>query len=208
MEISLPLCVSLAEINDSMSNGPCAATFLRALTFLRDYESALANSFSMCAWTFAMCQHTPMPAIPGGEPNPTWDEAYTEVVSSLELALAVLTQESWLSAHRTWEKFYLSVSTGCCAKLPNGDVGSRFVIRPGPPTPPFNGQLFCVPTLTPALLTERSYATRQECDLALSFLPRGNVAQTDKVYCNEYGCSRVPQWSNIPQYSLDLPCPR
>ena len=187
------LCARLSEIHDALMSRPSLHHARVALDFLVEYRMALTTAFELSAWTFAMCQQ---------EPSVGWDEVLSRVVSALSHVLRTPTRASWQNAHNVWAKFYLSIASGGCARLPDGDVGARYVVRPSPPSSPFNGQLFCVPTLTPALITERSYANRMECELALSMLPRGNIASMDSVYCNEYGCSRVPEWSNVPQYGL------
>ena len=187
------LCAQLSEIHDALMSRPSLHHARVALDFLLEYRMALTTAFELSAWTFAMCQQ---------EPSVGWDEVLSRVVSALSHVLQAPSQATWQRAHSVWAKFYLSIASGGCARLPDGDVGARYVVRPSPPSSPYNGQLFCVPTKTPALMTERSYANRMECELALSMLPRGNIASMDSVYCNEYGCSRVPEWSNVPQFGL------
>ena len=192
-DVKQSLCAELSRIHDTLMSQPSKRSVSLALDFLLQYRMALTTAFEMGAWTFAMCQQ---------EPSVSWQEMFERVVASLSGVLKAPTKDAWQRTHATWNKFYLGVSSGGCARLPDGDVGARYVIRPSPASSPYNGQLFCVPTQTPALLTERSYTNRMQCELALSLLPRGNVASMDSVYCNEYGCSRVPQWSNTPQFGL------
>jgi hypothetical protein len=209
MESSSPsLCALIEEmhlkvVNSALSSPPSAVSVISmTLQFLREHRARLLSAFSSCAWTFAVCPR---------EPQPCFERSLNHVMHTLQTILARLTAspnngDAWASdaqllrqARDTWIRFYTSISTGCCTKLPNGDMGARYVIRLTPNIPPFDGQLACIPTLTPAKLTERSYADRRQCELALSLLPRDNVAMVDQVHCNEYGCYRVPLSTHSPQ---------
>jgi hypothetical protein len=110
--------------------------------------------------------------------------------ATLDMLLRAPSPKTLQLARNAWSAFYRS------HVLPNGRCGSRFVINT------VNNRTMCMPTTTPALVTQRSFSTIDECELALSMLPRGNIALEDVVYCNEYGCFQTPQWSNVPQYGF------
>ena len=183
------LCTELARINtDLMSPRATLVTVSNVLQFLQHNSFRLRTAFEMCAWTYPMHR---------AEPSIGWDAAFSRLTDALHALLAKYPPSSVKisQARQVWTNFYAGVSSGCCSVLPDGTLGSRYVIRVAP-----NGQSVCVPTLTPAKITERSYTNRMECELALSMLPRGNIALQDKVTCNEYGCFQTPQWNNVPQY--------
>ena len=206
------LCAQLEQVHlavlNSASSSPSSTVYVISMTlqFLHTHRARLLSAFSSCAWTFAACPR---------EPQPCFERSLNHVVRTLQSILARMTAPQnagylWTGdgqllrqARDTWMRFYMSISTGCCsgaaAKLPSGDVGARYVIRLTPNIPPFDGQLACIPTLTPAKVTERSYGDRRECELALSLLARDNVALVDQVHCNEYGCYQVPLSTHSPQ---------
>jgi hypothetical protein len=185
------LCTELARINIAlMSRHVTLATVQNVLQFLQHNSFRLRTAFEMCAWTYPMQR---------AEPTLGWDAAFSKLTDALGALLAKY-HPSFVEVNQArdaWTNFYTGVSAGCCSVLPNGTLGSRYVIR----VSPLNGQSVCVPTLTPAKITERSYTNRMECELALSMLPRGNIALQDNVTCNEYGCFQTPQWNNVPQYN-------
>lgn len=197
-----PLCVQLKQLHASIVDAPAAAlhdVIAMALRFLHARRPQLLAAFSSCAWTLATAPR---------EPQPCFEESLNHVVRALA--------ETWRQLHLNggrggdgdrvkdaWTRFYMSISTGCCAGGRRELDGARYVIRLSPNTPPFDGQLVCVPTLTPANITERSYADRRQCELALSLLARDNVALVDRVFCNEYGCYQVPLSTRTPQTRYD-----
>lgn len=216
MESSSPspsLCALLDQVHravlNSASLSPSSAVYVISMTlqFLHEHRPRLLSAFSSCAWTLAACSR---------EPQPCFERMLNYVMKTLQTIVARVTAPPTAAgfleggdgpllrqARDTWMRFYTSISTGCCAKLPNGDMGARYVIRLTPNVPPFDGQLACIPTLTPAKVTERSYAYRRQCELALSMLSRNNVAMVDQVRCNEFGCYRVPLSTHSPQTMYD-----
>jgi len=197
------LCTQLDQLHASIGNAPPAAfpdVIVVALRFLHARRPHLLAAFSSCAWTFATAPR---------EPQPCFERSLNHVVRVLTQAWLQQQQQRTSDADvrhvkDVWTRFYMSINTGCCQRGVGGELdGARYVIRLSPDTPPFDGQLVCVPTLTPAKTTERSYADRRQCELALSLLARDNVALVDRVFCNEYGCYQVPLSTRTPQTRYD-----
>jgi hypothetical protein len=193
------LCEQLHAIDRQIKHprGPTGDSLGRALTFLQKRKSDLYDAFADCAWTYATSPR---------EPQPSFAAAFSRVHHALDHALTLFDGFTFIhhtlrASHTTtravdeWTRFHLAVTTGCCGVLPNGETGTRYAIRATPHQQPFGGHLICVPTLTPAKVTERTYNDVRECELALSMLSRGNVIATNGVRCNEYGCYQTPQWS-------------
>lgn len=180
------LCEQLHAIDRQIKHprGPTGDSLRRALTFLQKRKPDLYDAFADCAWTYATSPR---------EPQPSFSEAFSRVHHALDHALRA--SHTTTRAVDEWTRFHLAVTTGCCGVLPNGETGTRYAIRATPHQQPFGGHLICVPTLTPAKVTERTYNDVRECELALSMLSRGNVIATNGVRCNEYGCYQTPQWS-------------
>lgn len=191
------LCARLRWIDERLGRAPSVWSVRETLGFLYANVHQLRNAFGSCAWTYAGAPH---------EPQQTFVQFLTHVIHEFEFALRKYNDMArrggrggggdgaWYgSAMAAWTRFLTGVSTGCCRALPDGRVGSRYVIRATPPASASRGEQICVPTLTPSKITERSYASRDECELALSFLPRNSVVLADKVTCNEYGCYQTPR---------------
>ena len=189
------LCARLRWIDERLGRAPSVQSVQGTLRFLYGNKHQLHNAFGSCAWTYAGAPH---------EPQETFTEFFTHLINEFEWALMKYNDMArggggggggaWYgSALGAWTRFFTGVSTGCCRVLPDGDVGSRYVIRATPSASASGGGLICVPTLTPSKITERSYGTRDQCELALSFLPRNSVVLADDVTCNEYGCYQTPQ---------------
>jgi hypothetical protein len=203
------LCAELEQVNVNVKQQPCCATITQALRFIRDNKLAILNHFGLCAWSYAICQQ---------EPPLSWGDCVRIVERSIEQVLvrkelmqsrfceeAVGDNNAWAVALDAWHKFYVAITTGCCARAPDGHMGARYVIRKTPDEPPYYGRTVCLPTLTPGKRTERSYGNRAECELALSQLPpqADAVPVLSNIYCNEYGCYEVPGWGRKPPYGFE-----
>lgn len=204
------LVFELEKVNDALKAQPCCATIAAALTFLKANKLAILNQFGLCAWTYAVCQQ--QPALP-------WAAAVQFTENAIEGVLrrkqymqgSPLCQfnidevNEWPVALDAWTKFYIAVASGCAARAADGHMGARYVIRQTPDAPPFFGRTICVPTQTPASVTERSFASNMECEMALMQLPpqQEYVPVKGDVYCNQYGCYQVPGWGPKPPYGFD-----
>lgn len=203
------LCDGLKAVHDAMNTKPDCTTVSRALQYIQMNKFAILRQFGLCAWTYACCQQ---------QPPLSWGECVDRLIVALEGVLQhrslmqkpycaepVDANAAWAVALDAWNKFYLALSTGCCAKLPNGDRGSRYVIRQTPNVAPYYGRTICVPTLTPAKLTERSYATQAECEMAVEQLPPQvtSLPFLENIYCNDYGCYQVPGWGVLPDLGTE-----
>jgi hypothetical protein len=202
------LCDLIASVNKSLVSNPCCATVQSAVNFLQKYRTAIYNVFGACAWAYACSPQ---------QPPLHWGTCVERVEAALQGVLterdymgapcreSVGKNSAWDVALDVWSKFYLSITSGCCARLPDGNLGARYVIRQTPNKSPYFGRTICMPTLTPARRTERSYGTNGECELALSQLPPqvGAVPVLNQVYCNNFGCYEQPQWGRAPAYNLE-----
>jgi hypothetical protein len=195
---------------------------MQALKWLQTNKQALLNQFGLCAWTYAICQQQPplswgacvslveqsmvkllhpvdnllnerVSMFAGAEPYPTAAPCQS------------MNNNTWRVALNMWQKFHLALTSGCGGKDPNGSLSSRYVIRQTPDVNPYFGRTICMPTTTPARLTERSYTSQAECELALSQLPPqvGAVPVLDKVYCNEFGCYTDVEWGRAPAFGAE-----
>lgn len=203
------LVFELNDVNAAVVATPCCATIADALRFLRENKLAILNQFGLCAWTYAICQQ---------QPALTWGDAVEFTIKAMNGVLQrklymqgflceyrVDEVNEWAVALDAWNKFYIAVSSGCAARSPDGHMGARYVIRQTPDVPPYFGRTICVPTRTPAKITERSYSSQMECEMALVQLPPQQEAVPVKgdVYCNEFGCYQVPGWGPKPPYRYD-----
>lgn len=216
------LLSELDSVTQALFSTPSCATAQAALEWLQANKQALLNQFGLCAWTYALCQQ---------EPPLSWGACVQLVEQSLlnlvqpkdnllnervsmfaqaqpypqEPPCASMNNNVWTIAMDVWRKFHLACTAGCGGKDPNGSLASRYVIRQTPDVNPYFGRTICVPTSTPARLTERSYANRAECELALSQLPpqMGAVPVLDKVYCNEFGCYTDVEWGRAPAFNAE-----
>jgi hypothetical protein len=214
----------LEQVTKPLLSRPSCDTAGQALAWLRGNQQALLNQFGLCAWTYAICQQ---------QPPLSWnhcvllvEEALVKVLvpknnllnervsmfaqaqpyaQAAACALPVNKTHAWAVALDLWQKFHLALMAGCGGTDPNGATMSRYVIRQTPDVNPFFGRTICMPTLTPARLTERSYTSQAECELALSQLPpqMGAVPVLDQVYCNEFGCYTDVDWGRAPAYNAE-----
>lgn len=173
-----------------------------ALTYLRTNETALTERFSACAWTYACCQQQPPLPL-----NACMENTGLAILSLLNdpRALNSKPDVKWDIARASLKKLAIAIKSGCCGKLPDGSLGSRYVIRQTPNVAPYFGRTICMPTNTPDKVTERSYASRAECEMAVMQLPpqAGTLPFTSTMYCNEFGCFQQPSWGVMPQYGFD-----
>jgi len=197
------LCVELERVNTALMSNPCCATAQAALNFLHQRKTAIHVVFGQCAWAYACA---PQP----NAPDHPWDDCLANVKHALKEVLSeknimgrpcqldVQSCSAWNVALDVWSKFHLAITTGCCARMPNGDLGAKYVIRQTPNVSPYYGRTICMPTLTPARVTERSYASLGQCEMALSQLsPQAEyVPYQAQTYCNEFGCFLQPQWGH------------
>lgn len=203
------LCFELDRVHHRLSTMPCCGTVAEALRFIQVNKRAILNQFGMCAWTYAICQQ---------EPALRWGEAVEFTLSAMEgvlrkklymsrmlCAYQVEDVNEWAVALDAWSKFYTAIKSGCCARAPDGHMAARYVIRQTPDAPPYFGRTICMPTTTPGKLTERSYASNMECEMALMQLPpqQEAVPVVGNVYCNQYGCYDVVGWAPKPPYNYD-----
>lgn len=203
------LCFELDAVHARLTKLPCCATVGEALRFIHVNKRPILNQFGLCAWTYAICQQ---------EPALSWGDAVEFTVQAMEGVMqkklymgkrlcdyTVTDVNEWAEALDAWSKFYTAIKTGCCARAADGHMGARYVIRQTPDEPPYFGRTMCIPTKTPAKLTERSYASNMECQMALMQLPpqQEAVPVVGNVYCNQYGCYDVVGWAPKPPYNYD-----
>lgn len=197
------LCGGLNDvINAATQPNSTAMDMQAALMYLRTNEDALVGRFSACAWTYACCQQQPPLSL-----SACMENTASTLVDLLSDRVALATQPSikWDVARVALRKLAVAIQSGCCGKLADGKLGSRYVIRQTPNVAPYYGRTICVPTNTPAKLTERSYASRPECEMAVMQLPpqAGALPFQSTIYCNEFGCFQQPSWGVVPQYGFD-----
>lgn len=216
------LLSELDGITQALLQKPSCHTATAAVRWLQGNKQAILNQFGLCAWTYAICQQ--QPPLSWGDAVLLVEQAMVKLLQPKDNLLAErvsmfaqaqpyptdapchsLNNNTWTIALDVWQKFYLACKSGCGGVDPNGALSSRYVIRQTPDVSPFYGRTVCVPTSTPARLTERSYPSRAECELALSQLPPqvGAVPVLDKVYCNEFGCYTDVEWGRAPAYGLE-----
>jgi hypothetical protein len=203
------LVFELQAVNAALTAAPSCVTLTNAVRYIKANKLAILNQFGMCAWTYAICQQ---------EPALTWGRAVEFTLKALEGVLQrkqymqgflceynVDEVNEWSIALDAWQKFYTAVATGCAARSPDGHMGARYVIRQTPDVPPYFGRTICMPTTTPAKITERSYSSQMECEMALVQLPPQQEAVPVKgdVFCNEFGCYQVPGWGPKPPFQFD-----
>lgn len=197
------LCSGLDEVIQTAA-GPqsTVADLDAALQYMRKNEDALVSRFSACAWTYAVCQQQPPLSF-----SDCLENTAATLVDLLSDRVALETQPNykWDLARSSLRKLMLAIQSGCCGKLPDGSLGSRYVIRQTPNVAPYYGRTICMPTNTPDKITERSYASRAECEMAVMQLPpqAGTLPFTSTMYCNEFGCFQQPSWGTMPQYGFD-----
>ncbi len=197
------LCAELDQINSALMMNPSCQSVRAALNFLQQKHLAIRFVFGRCAWTYA--------CAPGPNGPQSWEECVENVKHVLSNALVHLpnkgrpcdniqTSSAMQVALQVWSKFHYAITSGCCGKLPSGELGAKWVIHQTPNTSPFYGRSICMPTLTPSKTTERSYNSRDECDMSLSQLPpqMDYVPYQAQVYCNDYGCFLEPDWGPKP----------
>jgi hypothetical protein len=207
-ETASDLCSSLNAVVDAATQpGSTARDMSAALDYVRANEAALLGRFSACAWTYACCQQQPPLSL-----SACLENTAATLVDLLSDRVALATQPSikWDVARVALRKLAIAIGSGCCGKLPDGQTGARFVIRQAPNVAPYYGRTICVPTDTPAKLTERSYASRAECEMAVMQLPpqEGMLPFQSTIYCNEFGCFQQPSWGTVPQYGFDCDASR
>jgi hypothetical protein len=218
------LLAELQEVTAQLMQSPTCRTAAGALRYIESNKQALLNQFGLCAWSYAICQQ--QPPLSWGACVQLVEQALLGVLvpknNLLNEQVSMFAQakpyperaachapvgstHAWANALNLWQKFHLALTAGCGGKDPNGALSSRYVIRQTPDVNPFFGRTICMPTLTPARLTERSYPSQAECELALSQLPPqvGAVPVLDQVYCNEYGCYNNVQWGRAPAYGAE-----
>jgi hypothetical protein len=214
----------LQSVSSALLQTPSCQSASAALGWLHSNKLALLNQFGLCAWTYAVCQQ--QPPLPWGKCVMLTANALQQVLqpknnllnervsmfaqgqpypTDAACAQAAGSSHEWAVALDAWKKFHLAIMSGCGAKEPNGALGARYVIRQMPGGSPYLGRTVCVPTLTPAKLTERSYPSQAECELALSQLPPqvGAVPVLNQVYCNEFGCYTNVNWGRAPAYGAE-----
>lgn len=214
----------LQKVTQSLQHSPSCNTAAQALTWLQSNKLALLNQFGLCAWTYAICQQ--QPPLSWGACVQLTEQALVKVLQVKDNLLdervsmfggtvpypfnapchsGVGSTVEWHIAMDAWQKFHLAITAGCGANEPNGALGARYVIRQTPDVNPYFGRTVCIPTTTPAKLTERSYETHAECELALSQLPPqvGAVPVKNQVYCNEFGCYTDVEWGRAPAYGAE-----
>lgn len=214
----------LEQVTKALLQAPSCKTASKALTWLQGNKLALLNQFGLCAWTYAICQQ--QPPLSWGTCVQLTEQALAKVLkvknNLLNEQVSMFGQavpypsdaacharagsnNEWHIALDAWQKFHLAITAGCGAKEPNGALGARYVIRQTPDVNPYFGRTICVPTTTPAKLTERSYETQAECELALSQLPPqvGAVPILNQVHCNEFGCYTDVEWGRAPAYGAE-----
>ena len=218
------LLQELETVTQHLMSHPSCESASAALQYLMVNKQALLNQFGLCAWTYAICQQ--QPPLPWGQCVLLVQDALHRVLqpknnllnervsmfgqaqpypSTSPCASPPGSTHEWSVALDVWQKLYVAMTSGCGGKDPNGSLASRYVIRQTPDVNPFFGRTVCIPTLTPAKLTERSYPSRAECELALSQLPpqEDAVPLLDQVYCNEFGCYTDVQWGRKPAYGAE-----
>lgn len=202
------LCAECAQVTQNLLNQPTCASASGALNWLQQRKTDIYNVLGACAWTYACSPQ--QPPLHWGTCLSSVEQALLDVImprdySGRACQYSVNSSHEWQRLLDKWQKFYLSIRSGCCVELPDGNLGARYVIRQTPNKPPFFGRTICLPTLTPSKITERSYNTRGECELALSQLPPqvGAVPNLNGVYCNQYGCYNEPEWGRAPAYTLE-----
>lgn len=212
----------LDSVTQAFVTMPSCDTASAALGWMGQNKQAILNQFGLCAWTYAICQQQPPLSL--GECVLLVEQAMRKLVQKpndlLEQQVSMFAQArpyaagapcgspnnyEWKVALDVWQKFHLALTSGCGGRDPNGALASRYVIRQTPDVNPYFGRTICVPTTTPAKLTERSYSSRAECELALSQLPPqvGAVPVLDKIYCNEFGCYTDVQWGRAPAFGAE-----
>lgn len=204
------LCGELERVNANLMGNPCCATAVGAINFLERRKLDISRVFGQCAWAYACAPQPNQPEYPFADCTANVTHALRAVLQEhptlgKPCQLDVQSSSAWNVALDVWSKFHLAITSGCCARLPNGDIGARYVIRTTPNVSPYYGRTVCMPTLTPARVTERQYNSLGECEMALSQLPpqADYVPYQAQTYCNEFGCFLQPQWSRKPVSVLE-----
>jgi len=202
------LCEEFAQVDAQLMENPCCATAQAALNFMQKRRTALFNVFGACGWAYAVSPQ--QPPLHWGTVLQRVEQALLGVIQQRDYMgapckMKVGGNSAWDVALDVWSKFNIACQSGCCARMPNGNLGAKYVIRQTPNKPPFFGRTICMPTLTPARRTERSYNTQGECELALSQLPPqvGAVPVLNQVFCNNFGCFQQSQWGRVPAYNIE-----
>lgn len=192
------VCAFIANVTMALQEAADASVAATVLDFLQHYNTYLYQTVGRCAWNYA-CAPGPLAPQPWSRCLQTLQHVFTTLLRAPDV------QSNWYIASEEWAKFALAVSSGCCARLPDGQLGARWVVRQTPNVNPYFGRTICMPTLEPALDTQRSFGSKGECEMALTQLPpqQDYVPINTPTVCNEYGCSNEVQWGRKPSYTVE-----
>lgn len=164
------LCEKIETVNEQFVLNPNVVGAKIVLDFLTQYGKTLQTVFSSSYWGYLSPLHI----------------AIGELTHALKNAVSK--KQCDMNTVKLWGNFYHRISSSSCAILPDGSRGTKYVIRQMPNTRPYNGHMACIPTQTPASVTERNYGSYDMCQMALQQLyPVDEVPVLGTVLTNEYG---------------------